>query len=111
MAARSFTPSACDTLIVGMVTVGSLPPRPGAAPATLLAMITPIAPAFCAFLALTAKPQVPRSITTTLPALAAVSAPLNGRQPWPAPTVSGAIVEIDPSVIPLPTAGPKEAVP
>ena len=38
-------PSSSDTLIVGSVTFGSLPPRPMAPPVWLLAMITPTAPA------------------------------------------------------------------
>lgn len=40
-------------------------------PAALLAMITPMAPAFCAFFDLMMKVQVPRSMSAILPATAA----------------------------------------
>lgn len=43
--------------------VGSVPPRPaGREPAALLAMITPMAPAFCAFFNWITKPRTPRLI-------------------------------------------------
>ena len=69
--AMNARPSARSTWIAGMVMVASSPPMVPRAPAALLTMITPLAPAFCAFLTLTAKPQVPRSISATLPATSA----------------------------------------
>ncbi len=55
---------------VGTVIVASVPPSPGAgwfAFAALLAMITAVAPASCAFFALMTKPQVPRSMRAIFP--------------------------------------------
>src|SRR5436305_7060782 len=66
--------SAWEIMIAGMVT-WTAPVAPMAirfgSPATLLPMMTPMAPAACALFALTWKPQVPRSISAMLPATAA----------------------------------------
>ena len=65
-------PSAKVILTDGIVIVGSEPPRPGGGlPATLSTITTAIAPTFCAFLTLTVKLQVPRSISAILPEMAA----------------------------------------
>src|SRR3546814_11780906 len=65
-------PSAWVTDTVAMVIVGSLPPSPGGGLAVvLLAMITALAPAACAFAALSTKVQAPRSMIAILPAIAA----------------------------------------
>src|SRR4051812_9199301 len=66
----------------GIVIVASAPPRPGTGaeeraadvPPALSAMITPIAPASCAFFTFTVKPHVPRSIIAILPATFVVMA-------------------------------------
>src|SRR5579863_5017381 len=72
MLALSVLPSASVTRTAGMVMVGSVPPRPaGGDPGALSAMMTPTAPAFCAFFTLTVKAQVPRSMSAMLPATAA----------------------------------------
>src|SRR6516162_7531853 len=44
-------PSDCESAVTGIVTVGDAPRRGGSGPATLLMMITPIAPFACAFAA------------------------------------------------------------
>ncbi len=79
MLALKVLPSAKVTITEGMVIVASTPPMLPKAPAAELAMITATAPAFCAFLTLTTKPQVPRSIRAMLPAIAA--ALVSGEQP------------------------------
>ena len=62
-------PSASVMRTDGMTTVGSTPATPaGGEPATLSAKSTAMAPAFCAFFALTTNPQVPRSTSAILPA-------------------------------------------
>ena len=55
---------------------------------------TAIAPAFCAFFTLMAKPQAPRLINATLPLTAAAFPALKGSQPCPAPTVCSTTVAI-----------------
>src|SRR5947209_1106966 len=91
--ALSVLPSACWTLTGGMLTVSSNPAMLPKAEA-LLAMITPTAPAFWAFFALTAKPQVPRSTSAMLPATAA--ALVSGEQPsavgGPAPSAGSSAI-------------------
>src|SRR5262245_13438135 len=63
-------PAASVTLTHGIVIVGSAPPNPGGfTPATLFAMMTAIAPAACAFAALTTNPHVPRSMSAIFPAI------------------------------------------
>src|SRR6185295_9697793 len=73
-------PSGRLTRTEGMVIVGSTPAMPaGGLPATLSTTTTAMAPAFWAFLALTTKPQKPRSTTAIFPAMAA--ALVIGEQP------------------------------
>src|SRR4029077_1171303 len=79
MLAFRVLPSAKVTITEGMVMVGSTPPRLPNTPADELAMITAMAPAFWAFLTLTMKPQVPRSISAMLSSTAA--ALVSGEQP------------------------------
>ena len=73
--ALSRLPSASEMRTAGMTIVGSAPPRPAgmqpAGVAVLSAMMTPTAPASCAFFTLTTKPHRPRSISAILPARAA----------------------------------------
>ncbi len=65
---RSLPASAWLIRTAGMVMVASVPEIPGGGlPATLSAMMTPIAPAFWAFFTLTTKLQTPRSISAILP--------------------------------------------
>src|SRR5262245_38071809 len=67
-AALRAAPSTCWMRPERIVIVGSLPPRPaGGAPGALSATSTASAPAFCAFLTLITKPQVPRSTSAILP--------------------------------------------
>src|SRR5678815_554135 len=96
--------------MAGMVIVESTPPNPGGGLVTaLLAMITPVAPAFCAFLALTTNVQVPRSMMAMLPATAAKL--VNGSHPsLAAPTPSLATTTL-PWKLDVDTGGPKLAVP
>ena len=63
-------PSASVTITEGMVIVASPPPISTNTPVALLAMITPTAPAFCAFFTLATKVQVPRSMIAMRPAMA-----------------------------------------
>src|SRR5579863_6761422 len=70
------TPSACEILTAGIKMVESVPPNgSGGLPATLLAIRTPTAPAFCAFSTLTVKLHVPRSMRAIFPLTAAALAP------------------------------------
>jgi hypothetical protein len=69
----SVVPSARLTMPDGILTLRSVPPGANAALPSLLAMITPIAPAFCAFSTLTVKLQVPRSTIAILPVSATVA--------------------------------------
>src|SRR5690349_5732730 len=110
----SNAPSACDTLIAGIVTFGSVPPMPGGGLAgALLAMITPVAPAACAFAAFTAKPHEPRSTIAILPATSA--ALVNAEQPSvvEVPSASDASTPTIavPAKLPGLTVAPKLAVP
>ncbi len=59
-------PSACVISIDGIVMVASVPVMLNR-PASLFAIRTPIAPAFCAFLTFAGNEQLPRSIRTILP--------------------------------------------
>ena len=52
-------PSTLETIIEGIVIVGSVPPIANTAPATLLIIITATAPAACALATLVIKLQVP----------------------------------------------------
>src|SRR5918996_1793238 len=79
-------PSASDTITDGMVIDGSVPPMAIGSPATLLAMMTATAPAFCAFFTFTVNVHAgaggggpPRSITAILPATSAAF--VSGLQP------------------------------
>ena len=90
--------------------VASAPPMPGRPEAELLLMMTPVAPAVCAFLTLVVKVQVPRSRSTSLPVTAA---PLvRGEQPsvvlGPAPSAGSKPTTTLPVIAPV-ICGPKEA--
>ena len=102
-------PSASERLTVGIVTDGSLPPSPGAEPATLLTITQAIAPAFCAASAFCVKAHVPRSINAILPFIApplisAVQPSDVGAAPSSART-TGALT------VAAPAGAPKSAVP
>src|SRR6266545_3679215 len=102
-------PSACETLTVGMVIVGSVPPRPGALPGALLATITALAPAACAWAAFTLNVQVPRSTRAMLPLTAA--ALVKGWHPSavaPMPSLARMMLPVTPGAE---TGGPKDAEP
>ena len=81
-AAFNASPSDFETSAEGIVMVGSAPPGVVIA-ASLLARITPIAPAFCAFFTLMTKLQAPRPTMATLPATAARFAAFKASQPGP----------------------------
>ena len=97
-----------------MVTAGSAPPRPGGGlPATLLAMMTAIAPAFFALRALLVKLHEPRSINAMLPAMA--DALVSAEQPSvvdvPALSLGSSASTMLPVVPVAVTAGPNDAAP
>src|SRR5918993_120997 len=113
-AALMATPSACVRTTVGIVMDGSAPLKPGGGlPATLLAMITPVAPASWAFLVLIDAAQMPRSTSAILPAMA--EALVNGVQPsvvdGPASFASSRPRTTLPPKLPGPAAGPNDVVP
>ena len=76
-------------------------------------MRTPMAPAFCAFLTLTIKPHVPRSISAILPATA--EALVMGEQPsvveGPAPSPGSSASTTSPVTPVSVSGGPKAAAP
>src|SRR5437762_10743529 len=106
--ALSNTPSDWLIRTEGIVIVGSLPPSPaGGQPATLSATMTPIAPAFWAFLTLTTNVQPPRSRSTILPATTLMS----GSQAFvrtPVPAFASTTSPVTPFA---PQGGPHDAVP
>ena len=93
----------------GIVMVGSEPPMAVGAPAMLFPTIAKAAPAFCAFLTLTVKLQVPRSISGIDPGgTAKASQPSVGETPTPSLTrttepASGPVVT---RLSPKPAIGP-----
>ncbi len=66
--ALSRSPSSRLIITAGITMLLSVPPIPKGSPATLLIMITAIAPRSCAFFTLTVKLQLPLSITAIFPA-------------------------------------------
>src|SRR5450631_943642 len=114
-AAFKVTPSAwvIDTVgtVMGVTIVASSPKPGGGEPATLLAMITATAPAFCAFRAFVLKEQVPRSTSAILPFTAAALRAENtpqARPRFPAVSTTWATSAVTPGLL---TLGPKAAVP
>ena len=101
------SPSARLIITEGIVIVGSAPPMAVAPPGTLLTTMAAMAPAFCAFLTLSTKAQLPRSTSAIRPGVNPTSGSQASVVDAPVPSLPSSTVPVKPAVV---RAEPKPAL-